>query len=467
MVKSIKAELNKILHKKGIYILTLIFILYTILTNVIYKNLSSYELISEDINIEEIIDINNSLDLNNKDDLLEYISNLEIIETINLKEKYNSNNQKYLIDNYLSDLIYQSYDYKYIKNNETAYNKNKEKIEVLKEKIVKEDWKYFINLKVTDIKNKINNENDSKVTDRYIDLLKLYNYRIENNIDFDNTDYLNNALEELEINLYEYYNLLNKDNLSNNEKDRLEYLNELYSKNEYILKNKKDINNNETLRSVLINFPSEFGLFILIYILMISASIVSEEFNKGTIKYLLTKPYKRCTILTSKLITVLLLIPTIILFMVTIELIIGGLILDFSSLKVPVLIYDSINNCLISYNVFTYLFKSLLYSFPIYIILGIFSFMLSTITLSTSSATTITFLFYLICNVISNLALTINLKIFKVFISLHWDFSYLIHLYNNPYNIKPWVSIIAILVYICTMLCISYIYFNKKDVKNI
>jgi len=466
MISLIKAELFKILHKKGLYILTIIFVLYTILTNVIYKNLNSYELVDEDVNIEEIIEINNSLDINNEKNLVEYISNLEIIEIANLKEKYNSNNQKNLIDDYLRNLIYQSYEYKYIKKDEISFNKINEEIEKLKEKIAKDDWQYFVNLKIDEIKEKIKNEKDSKVIERYNDLIKLYNYRMEYNIAFDN-NYLDNALVESEINLYEYHNLLNKEKLNCDEKDRLEYLKEIYLKNEYILKNKKDINNNETLRSVIINFPSEFGLFILIYILMISGSIVSEEYNKGTIKYLLTKPYKRSAVLTSKLLSVILLIPIIIFFMFITELIIGGLILDFDSLKIPVLIYDRVNNNLISYNIFTYLFKSLLYSFPIYLVLSIFSFSLSTITMSTSSATTITFLFYLICNVISNLALTINLKIFKAFISLHWDFSYLIHLNNNPYNIKLWISIITILVYICTVLCISYIYFNKKDVKNI
>ena len=46
---------------------------------------------------------------------------------------------------------------------------------------------------------------------------------------------------------------------------------------------------------------SEVNIFIIICIIMVSGSIVSDEYNKGTIKYLLIKPYKRYKILLSKL----------------------------------------------------------------------------------------------------------------------------------------------------------------------
>ena len=256
-------------------------------------------------------------------------------------------------------------------------------------------------------------------------------------------------------------------NLDDEQKDRLDYLEEEMTLNKYILENKKDILSSSNLNAVLKNFSGEFGLFILIYLIMISSSIISEEFNKGTIKYLLIKPHKRGTLLLAKLITILLFIPLIMIFLSIMEILIGGMILGFNSLSIPVMIYDTVSMSLKSYNIFTYLGLNLLSNLPIYLVLGLASLMLSTITLSTSAASTLTFLIYLVGNIIANLALTFKFKIFKLFISLHWDFSYLVNLNNNPYNIKPFISIIVVLIYLFVIYLTTYLVFTKRDVKNI
>jgi len=284
---------------------------------------------------------------------------------------------------------------------------------------------------------------------------------------FASNNYLNNAIIDIETNLVEYRNLKNKTNLTREEKERFNVLNSIHLKSNYILEHKEDINNDGTLRAILKNFNSEFQIFILIYIVMICGSIVSEEFNKGTIKYLLTKPYKRRTILTSKLLTIIILVPLVILFMILIEVIMGGIILGFDSLNVPIVIYNTTQGALVKYSCFNYLFMILFASAPIYFILSILCFALSTITCSTSAAITITFLFYLVSEVVRNLVLIYDIKILKAFVSIHWDFSYLINYQNNPFKFKPIVSLLIVLIYISVTLCISYIYFEKKDVKNI
>ena len=120
-----------------------------------------------------------------------------------------------------------------------------------------------------------------------------------------------------------------------------------------------------------------------------------------------------------------------------------------------------------TYSVLGYLASMLLSTLPIYVILGILAFLISTITASTSAAITISFLFYLLGNVISNLALMYDLKIFKACISLYWDFSYLVLNTTNPYGVSIINSCIVIAIYLFVMLCIAYVYFNKKDVKNV
>ena len=227
----------------------------------------------------------------------------------------------------------------------------------------------------------------------------------------------------------------------------------------------EDILNESDLRSVLINFSQEFGIFILIYVIMMAGSIVSEEYSRGTIKYLLTKPFRRSTILTSKLLVVLLLIPSIMIFMSLMEILIGGIILGFSSLSIPVVLFS--DGAITTYSVIGYLVSEFLSIIPMYLVIGLLAFMISTLTASTSAAITVSFLFYLLGNVISNLALVYNLPIFRTCVSLYWNFSYLVTNSTQPYGASLTTSIIVILIYIVIMLFASYLFFSKKDVKNI
>lgn len=467
MIRLIKAELKKILHKKSFYIVTILFILYALLTNVIYKDMGTYNLSDEFIDITDLENEIKNLDLNNQEDLEVYIYDITNIEVEKLVKNSKNSSEIYLIREYLTPIIEKINENKYsLKDNNKVVELELEKNNILA-KISSNDWVYFVNNKIDELKNQLNTTLDKETKERLEIRIKLAEYRLNNNVSFDSQNFLNNAIKNIENNLTEYRNLKNKNNLTKDEKERLNNLESIFLKNKYILENKEDINNEGTLRAVLRNFNSEFQIFILIYIVMICGSIVSEEFNKGTIKYLLTKPYKRSTILTSKLLSILILVPIVILMMILIEVIMGGIILGFDSLSVPIVIYNASKGILVKYSCFGYLFMILLASIPIYLILSILCFSLSTITCSTSAAITITFLFYLVSEVIRNLALVYNFKLLKAFVSIHWDFTYLINYQNNPFKFKPIISIGIVLGYICVILCLTYAYFIKKDVKNI
>ncbi len=463
MFSLIKAEFIKIIKKKSFLIVTLIFILYCLLTNVIYQNsdiLNEYE---EDITYLE--DENKSLDLSLKKDLETYVANLEKIEVEKYKDEYDSNVQKYLIERYLAPKISLYLNYKYISLEDAKLEKIDEEIKDIEEKIRKENWEYFTKLNIANYKEALKDDLDTSTKERYNTLLKMEEYRLNEGIAYDKDNYLHNALNEIAIDIAEYYNLKYASSLTKEEKTRFDYITKEMQINKYIIEHKVDINNDQSLRAVLKNFSQEFDLFILIYIIMISGSIVSEEFNKGTIKSLLTRPYKRSTILTSKLITVLLFIPIVMVMMCSIEIIMGGMIFGFSSLNVPVVLYS--HGIIKTWNIFRYLVLTLLCNIPLYLILGVIAFMISTIMASTSAAITIAFLIYLIGNVIANLALVYKFKIFNYLVFLHWDFNYLVNLEANPYNFSATTSLIVVGVYLIVMLCITYIYFDKKDVKNI
>ncbi|WP_434166517.1 ABC transporter permease [Bacillus thuringiensis] len=71
-------------------------------------------------------------------------------------------------------------------------------------------------------------------------------------------------------------------------------------------------------------------LFVTIFGITIASRIITDEFQKGTIKQLLIRPRKRMTVLFSKYITVLLTIIFIIFASTLIAMIIGGIVMDGS-----------------------------------------------------------------------------------------------------------------------------------------
>ena len=458
-----KNEVIKLLKKKSFYIVTFIFILFCILTNVVYKTSLDFIETSE-VSIEELELENQELNLNDNDDLLIYVENLTNIRIEELKNDYSSPVQEYLIENFLYSTIYHVNEAQYILNDEALKEEYSLELDELIDRVEDNDSQFFLNQRITYLESRINETSGLEKT-RYEKLLDLAYYRLNHQIPYDQDNYLHQSLVFLEENMVEYVNLQNDDSLTQEEEQRLSFLEEEMSLHQYVIEHQEDILNETNLRAVFIHFSSEFGIFILIYVIMIAGSIVSEEFSRGTIKTLLTKPFKRSTILTSKLLVVLLLIPIIMFFMSVVEILIGGIILGFDSLSIPVVLY--VDGSLMSFSVLSYLGCLLLSSLPMYLVIGVLSFMIGTVTLSTSAAITIGFLFYLLANVISNLALVYHLPIFRSFVSLYWDFSYLVTSSPQPYGASFLFSIFVIFAYAFIMLCITYVTFGKKDVKNI
>lgn len=468
LINLIKAELTKILKKKSFLVVTIIFIMYAFLVSTLYKNMSTKK--ADDylmeIDSQKIKEMNNNLDLEDHNNLTEYVNNISLLELADLRNKYPTNNQKYLLDNFVYEKIVSKNEIQYLNEDKRSLSSINEEIKRYLKKIESEDWQYFVNLKnedLKDLKNKSNYQDQERLEIR----IKLNNYRLENNVNYNYDNYLNNALIFIDTNLFEYMNLKNKSTLSEEESERYQYLHEALMKNEYILKNKQDINEEFNLKGLISNFAIEFGLFILVYVVLISGMIVSEEFNKGTIKSLLTKPYKRSTILLAKYLTVILLMPLIILGMILISLVIGGLVLGFDSLSIPIILFHPVKEILVIQNVFWYSLKLLVSIMPMYLVLGTFAFFVSTVAASTSAAVTLTFGLYLVGNVINQFYINYNLKFLSWFASLHWDFSYLIELTKNVYNMKPLFSLGVLGIYLGVILCLTFMYFNKKDVKNI
>lgn len=164
--------------------------------------------------------------------------------------------------------------------------------------------------------------------------------RVEKDIKY-GSDYMNEALESYRMHAKNVINYENQEQeLKYEEKQELSKSFKKMETSKYVLQTGQDIENGTNLGGILKSFYSEYGLFIIVMIIMVAGTIVSEEFNKGTIKLLLVKPYSRYKILLSKFLTILIMIVFSILVVIGMELLVGGILFGFGSLSIPVVEYN-------------------------------------------------------------------------------------------------------------------------------
>lgn len=236
----------------------------------------------------------------------------------------------------------------------------------------------------------------------------------------------------------------------------------------YIIENNVDINKSNDVRGILKNLFNEYGLFIIVMIVMIAGTIVSEEFNKGTIKLLLVKPYDRRKILLAKFITVLIMILFSIAVVVIMELIVGGIIFGWNSLSVPILQYNFDTQSLENIPIFTYLGIEILTQLPKLILLATLAFSCSTLFTNSAVAIAIPLLGYMSADMINMLVIQYKVEFMKFFVSLNWDFKeYLFGKLPTMEGLTLGFSIIICSLYFVAMLIPTFIAFKKKNIKNI
>ena len=213
---------------------------------------------------------------------------------------------------------------------------------------------------------------------------------------------------------------------------------------------------------------SGYGLFIILTVVLISGAIVSEEFNKGTIKLLLVRPYSRIKILMAKFVVVLLTIIITMLIIAILQLIIGGIFFGFSSLKIPVVEYNYKTETLIEINIFKKVAMTAVEILPEYILLGTLAFSLSTIFTNSALAIIVSMVGYLVSNTINSLAIYYNVKWLKYFVTLNWDFTQFEYgKLAKMEGITSTFSTAICIVYFAIMLITAITVFKKKNIKNI
>ena len=474
-MKLVKNELYKILHKRSTKIFLVIAIMFVILINVIYRYSDDLLIFSTTYYEDYDMALNYVSDYENNSigdkELYNYYKSF--IDTYDLANNFDSNSWQY--QKYMEDYWSLLQDYYRVQDEGLDTTNLFNELEELKTNIENDNWEYFvqkdinnINENIEYIKNTLNdpslNNNEKLNYEKELFVLeeqvKLNEYRLEKGIEYGN-DYLNNAINAINSSLYgmaEYK--------YSNDTDSTETVKSYYE-NWYILDEEVDTNNGQTLRSVFINFFNEYSFLILIFSIMIAGGIVSDEFNKGTIKSLLIVPHKRSKILLAKYISVLIMLLFIIGIFIVSELLIGGILMGFGSLSIPVVVYNITDSCLEVLNIFGYLILQILANLPQIILLVTLAFACSVIVNSTAFSIVIPFCGIIASELINGFALVYDIKILNYFVTTNWDFTVYLFGGTSIYGNSLIHAIIVCLVYLLIMLVVTFIVFKRKDIKNI
>ncbi len=483
----VKNELIKIFKKKTIYITMVVIFLLLIFMNCMFKYANGgseydYYLYNENY-INSLRDDLETLNPEKPSDVTVYIDLLSEIQLSEMMEQHKDAEWKLaIINERIAPYITERNTYQYgAEKNEAQVEEINQEIDALLNKLDENDWKYFAREDLAKAEQQIEELNAQK--EQTEDKAVLENIETElNNAQMEKeiaeirlnkdipygTNYLNRAISTLQTANTNLANFKNMEELTYEQK--LEYNSYLEDQAEsrYILETGRDIHNTNTLKGILENFYSQFGIFLIVVVVMIAGTIVSEEFNKGTIKLLLVKPYTRNKILMAKAITTLIMMIFIIVVTLVMQMLIGGIIFGFDSLSEPVVAYNFNTNTMEEMNIFTNLGVQTLTQLPMIILLATLAFAISALFTNSTLAIAISLLGFMSASIINQLAIGYDLQFMKYFVTMNWDLS----IYANgalPYmeGMNMTMSIIICVVYFLIMMIPTFIVFKKRNIKNI
>lgn len=486
MISLIKNEFVKIFKKKGIYITLLIVFAFVILINVMMKYADGMMMnVTEgyagyDQNTEQELA---RLNPDSSQDIGQYLDLKTYIDMCKLTDKYGVNTwQAYILGNKVYQYVYDINKFTYgSEKNEENRNKAQEVYNKIIEKLDNNDWKFFANEELEEAKARLSDLQkqrevviDTKTLadlDRQIfdaELQKeVAEMRIAQDIQYGN-DYLNSALfsyQGFSLNIKDY-----EEDIENQEYEQKQvYYGNLadVAEAKYMIENKVNLDKADA-RTMLKDSLSQYSLFIVIIIVMIAGSLVSDEFSKGTIKLLLVRPHSRTKILLAKFLTSMIMILLAIIIVLIMQVIVGGIVFGFGDLMTDIMVYDFNIKELVSMNVFEYLFIQILARLPFFMLIATIAFAVSTIFTNTAMSITIALLGFFAGDIINVMVYNYNIEFMKYFITMNWNLNE--YLFGNLPMLEYMnfnFSAIMCVLYFIAMIIPTFIIFKKKNIKNI
>ncbi len=316
--------------------------------------------------------------------------------------------------------------------------------------------------------------------------IKIYNYIIDNEIK-DQTDWRYLICNELPNTLYYKYTILDTEEefkySSNFGSIYLTY-EEYYNASKKLID--EDVNRNKeywyyldnnikplTFQNKMLMTPYSArqamnnSYFMAIISLIITAilcgGIVASEHKNGTIRLLLTKPYKRYKILLSKLIVMIGTFLIVYLLGILSTYLLGGIMYGFDNYNIPLVFNNSGVITEVPYLLFT--LKNTLYEVVISLLFLVILFGLSSITLLSTISVVIVLVLIFVSFGLSYI-IYFN-QIFTYIPLVLLNFYEVLYNPNNHFiNINIGSSVLVAITYILVILFITFITYCKRDIKN-
>lgn len=478
MFNLIRSELKKITKKKVIYIMFFVTLAFMILINIVGKKFQSTSYVIYDDQSMNYYKEQLTPELEESDP--DYYADCKsMYDSYELAKKYDEDSwQRQIISQRIQPLL----KIMYLEKSGETYNNARTKYDKDVEALEKNDWKYFVyqDLDETNLQILMTDESASNQLESLKDTKQALEWRLEKNISYDNSD-LNSYLQcwlNARVSIRQY-----KDNKNPSQTEKVYHQQDVATEAiaRYAIENGIDgtISNqgNSNLKyglaysakSELFDAFSGYSLFIIILIIIVAGTIVSEEFNKGTIKLLLVRPYSRVKILLSKYITCLIVLICSIIFVALMQTVVGGIVYGFDSYKNPTVLYNYATNSLNVVSMTGTLAIMAVAILPKLILLMTLAFTLSTVITNTPVAIAIPLLGSMVESIINQLAIMYEKANFlKYFVTPNWDFSqYLYGALPQMKGITLGFSICICLAYFIVMMALSIWNFKKKNIKNI
>ena len=483
MSKLIKNELIKIFSKKSMIVIGVIILVIIIGFNVLNKisqNMSnSYSAYSESY-IRYLDEELSNLDPNKPSDINKYVETKSQKDLAILAKDYKETSwQAEVIGTVISPIIEEMNNYEYIDKNNEALTSSKAKYDEMLTALKNNDWKYFANKELDSLNTQIeelnaliaqDSENDDLKTQlKSLELQKeVVNLRLDKNINYGSDNYKSIAVQNYRMYMGNYIQSSQGKNLTDEEKSEINGYLEKANLYKYDLYNDTEYQNTATANYTFQNSIGTYIAIIVMVVVIVAGVSISEEFNKGTVKLLLVRPYSRTKILISKLIAVFITMLITTATILLLQFIIGGIVYGFGTYMMNVVQFDFTTNSIVTLNIFAYLGLIFICKLPIFILIGTLAFALSTLFLNSPLAVALPILGYMGSDVINMIAISYKWDWVKYFVTPNWDLSqYLFGGTPMFSGISIEFSITICAIYFVIMLVASIVSFKKRNIKNV
>ena len=483
MSKLIKNELIKIFSKKSMIVIGVIILVIIIGFNVLNKisqNMSnSYSAYSESY-IRYLDEELSNLDPNKPSDINKYVETKSQKDLAILAKDYKETSwQAEVIGTVISPIIEEMNNYEYIDKNNEALTISKAQYDEMLTALKNNDWKYFANKELDSLNTQIeelnaliaqDSENDDLKTQlKSLELQKeVVNLRLDKNINYGSDNYKSIAVQNYRMYMGNYIQSSQGKNLTDEEKSEINGYLEKANLYKYDLYNDTEYQNTATANYTFQNSIDTYIAIIVMVVVIVAGVSISEEFNKGTVKLLLVRPYSRTKILISKLIAVFITMLITTATILLLQFIIGGIVYGFGTYMMNVVQFDFTTNSIVTLNIFAYLGLIFICKLPIFILIGTLAFALSTLFLNSPLAVALPILGYMGSDVINMIAISYKWDWVKYFVTPNWDLSqYLFGGTPMFSGISIEFSITICAIYFVIMLVASIVSFKKRNIKNV